>query len=125
MSALTAARAELAAQLAEAVGSAVKVYPYVPEMLTGPALVIQPGNPYLTTDEEVFGIWRLNFIVTAVAEVATNQTTTEQLDGIISDLLELDCVEEVGEPYAYVSNTAVHLAADIKASIEHDPKEED
>lgn len=122
MSKLTATRGYLAEALAgvSAGVAGVQVFTYVPESIPAPALVIQPGSPYLTSEGEPFGHYRVRFVVTVVAEVATNATTTAQLDDLISECIERMSgafqVEEVREPFVYMSNTVSHLAADLVVS---------
>lgn len=122
MSKLSATRGYLAEALAGVSAGVpdVQVFSYVPESIPAPALVIQPGSPYLTSEGEPFGHYRVRYAVTVVAEVATNETTTGQLDDLISECIERISgafqVEEVREPFVYMSNSVAHLAADLVVS---------
>lgn len=115
------ARTALAELLAQIVASGYadhEVYSYIPESLIGPGLVIQPGSPYLTTDEEPYGFYRVAFRVTVVAGVADNLNATAALDAILGVLVaglhSSDfAIQEVSEPYVYQDVQALHLAADV------------
>lgn len=97
------------------------VYTYVPERITAPAAIVSPGDPFLDSDGVPFGSFTARWRVTLVADVATNEVVTEQLDSMIEDaLIELSnaglAVESVSEPYVFQSNENMHLAADMAAS---------
>lgn len=94
------------------------VYSYVPEAVVAPAVVIQPGDPYVSGEGEPFGRWRVRFRLALVAEPATNEVATEGLDELIIDsMVALTdagfTVEEVSEPYVFRANENMHLAADL------------
>ena len=105
------ARKDLATDLRDATG--VMVYDHLPESIIAPAYVVVPDSPFVDTEGEPFGSYRVRFTVIAVADVSTNETATNALDDLITTALGLIPVESVSEPYVYQSNTALHLAADI------------
>lgn len=117
---LTQHRADLAQVLTEATqGTKVTVHRYVPESVSAPAVVIEPGDPYLSSEqaETPFGQYHARWDLIAVAQVATNETATDELDdligAIVAGLAGAYVVERVSQPYVYQSNTALHLAADL------------
>lgn len=114
---------DLRIELAEALSSVdAIVYTHLPEVINAPALVITPGSPYVTSEGQPFGHYRANFSVVAVADVSTNEVTTEALDALVGSMASALAVEsipvsEVGEPYAFQSSTAFHLAADVAVTL--------
>lgn len=89
------------------------VLDHIPELLSAPAYIIQPGTPWVTGDGQPYGHYTVAWKVTAVVDVASNEVATHDLDQLIADALGVVDVEEISEPYVYASNTALHLAADI------------
>lgn len=124
MNALTLKRQEIA----DAVGDGLEslgvhvdqVYPFVPEAIQAPAVVVQPADPYLSDEGQPFGFYLVRFTVSLVAEVATNQVVTEALDQMVYQtvvaLADSWAIDQVGEPYAFRANENMHLAADITIS---------
>lgn len=97
------------------------VYNHVPERLSAPAAVLTPGDPYLTTEGQPFGGFAARWTITLVADVATNDVATEQLDTMIEDAIVALVnggvhAETVGEPFVFVANDQMHLAADLAAT---------
>ena len=94
-----------------------QVYAYVPEVIGAPAIVIQPGDPYLSSEGEPYGLYRVRFRLMLVADVAVNEVATKALDNLICDAIEAlsgdFAVEQVEEPYAFRTNEDMHLAADL------------
>lgn len=109
---ISEARAKLADALSTITGA--QVYPYVPEMVNGPAFVIQPGSPFL--EQDGFCTYKVHFTVTALADVSTNEVATDELDGLVWDALQVLDVESVSEPFVYQSVQSMHLAADLSVS---------
>lgn len=119
MSALGDLRGELASALAS---TDALVYTFLPEVLNAPALAILPGSPYVTTEGQPFGHHAANFTVVVVADVSTNEVVTAALDDLIGQaVVALHAAglsaTEAGEPYAFQSNTALHLASDLAVSV--------
>lgn len=115
---ITASRADLAQVLADDKADEVTVYEYVPAAIAAPALFIEPGSPMLDAgDPAVFGHYRVRWTITAVAEVGDNDKTTNDLDKLLDRTVQALAgayhVEQIGQPYVYQANTALHLAADL------------
>ena len=95
----------------------VTVYTFVPEAVMPPAVIVQPGTPYLTTDDEPYGFYRVRWRVALIADSATNEVATESLDQLICDaiaaLSATFAVEEIEEPYVFRANDNMYLAADL------------
>jgi hypothetical protein len=100
--------------------SGVTVYRYVPESPATPFVYVSPDDPFLSTEDEPFGHFKARFIVRVAAEVGTNEKATDDLDNLIEAVIEAlqghYVVEEVREPFAYQTNTAMHLATDLSVS---------
>lgn len=119
MNILSGLRDEVATALA---GTGANVYPYRPELLCAPALVILPGSPYVTGDGQPFGHHVANFTVVAVADVSVNDVATVALDDMIEAVfLALGAaglpVAEAAEPYEIQYNTAQHMACDLSVPV--------
>ena len=97
---LTAQRAALKADL-EAIASIqadVTVYGYVPESINAPAIIIQPGDPYLTDEGQTYGTYKVNRLLSIIAENDTNDKATDELERIAEAVIaELD-VSELSAP---------------------------
>lgn len=112
-------RADLAAVLTGAdlaVGEVpVQVYPYLPESPNMPSILIEPADPWISSDEETFGSYRIGFELTISADVGTNEKITADLDQLVNDVIDALAgaydVAEVSAPFAYQTNTAMYLAA--------------
>lgn len=127
MSTLNELRSEAVAALEDLEG--VQTYGYLPEAVAAPALVLVPGSPYVSTDGEPFRHYKVRLTFLAVADVAPNEEATKALDELLTKtVLALSAagflVEEIAEPYAFQSNTAIHLAAELTFSDSIDFQEE-
>ncbi len=114
---LSQQRADLAETLKNAAAD-LTINPYVPEMVSPPAIIIEPSDPYLTIDDDTpFGHWTIAYDLLAVVEVGTNEKATEDLDNLITAvataLKGAYAVSKVSQPFGYQSNTVVHLATTI------------
>lgn len=93
------------------------VYGYVPERINAPAAIVSPDDPYVTSDGP-FGTVTVRWTVTLVADVATNEVVTEDLDALVEDALVALAnggvhVTTVDEPYVFQSTENLHLATDL------------
>lgn len=96
---------------------AAQVYDHVPARLTPPAVIVLPGSPYIEPGD-VFGSFKVNHSVSVVMASGTNEKVTEDVDNLIEAVLKAlveagVSVDSVSTFYAYESNGAQYLAADI------------
>jgi hypothetical protein len=64
-----------------------KVYPFRPEGATPPCIFIEPRDPYLEPGT-AYRDWRMSVSLTYVGQTATNKKATEDLDQVISEVIE-------------------------------------
>lgn len=76
------ARTELAALFPD-----YKVHSFRPEGSTPPYIAIEPRDPYLVPGR-AFTDWTINVSLTYVGRTATNQKATEDLNQVISEVIE-------------------------------------
>lgn len=98
--------------------SGVELLDHMPDVIAAPAAIVLPGSPYITSGEQPFGFFEVRHTVVVIAGVAPNADATSELDYLIARIVPFltsadFSVEQVAEPYAFTSGTAVHLAADI------------
>lgn len=91
----------------EALGTALHreeapAFPYVPEGLVTPSIVLQPGDPYLDKDKGTFEDDALNLECWLLVALDDNETAAEELDSLLDHVLEsLPAgwgLERVGKP---------------------------
>ncbi len=109
---LTTQRGDLKAALEAIpeVAAAVTVYDYVPEALAAPAIIIQPGDPYLSDEDQTHGAYAVARLVTLVIESNTNDRATDELDTLIEAVIGAIDVSTVSGPFPFTYNTATYLA---------------
>lgn len=102
---MSSALLEALEQLGEAIHTEDRpAFAYVPEGVTTPSYVIQPGEPYLDGDEVTFGMGTFNLHAEVFCLVALddNETASSDLDGALAHLLttmpDLWGVDEVAQP---------------------------
>lgn len=91
-------------------GLEVKVYTHVHEALVAPAIVIQPGDPYLDDEDQPFDTYGVNWLVTLVVRPGTNERETDELDTLTEAVLALLPISKVSAPYAFTYNSTDYLA---------------
>lgn len=120
MSALSAARAELAAVLAAA--GLPEVSDHLAGRLSPPCVVITAGAPYVDTADATFdteGTVRL--VATLMVPSGANDVTTTQLDDLACTAWtavaesERWVPESLDQPYKLTSGTATYLALGLSA----------
>lgn len=106
MTTLTELRTDLATVI-DSTGA--PAHDHLPERLTPPVQVIEPGSPYLTDEADglTFGEIQVAFDVVLVARRGTSAAQTKALDVMVQDLYAaVDAsawfVREVEQPYALV-----------------------
>lgn len=116
MSALRVATEELATALHREEAPA---FPYVPEGLVTPSIVLQPGDPYMDADIGTFGDVGLTLEAYLLVALDDNETAAEELDGLLDHFLAampqqwgLDRVEKPGPV-----STAEWLAHGMKLTV--------
>lgn len=114
---LTTQRTALKADL-EAIPDlvAVTVYDYVPEALAAPAIIIQPGDPYLSDDGQTHDTYAVARLLTLVIESNTNDRATDELDTLVEAVIGAIDVSTVSGPFPFTYNTATYLAVNATVS---------
>lgn len=109
---LTAQRTDLkvALETIPAIAATVTVYDYVPESLSAPAIIIQPGDPYLTDAGQTHNTYKVGRLLTILTESNANDRATDELDTMIEAVIDAIDVSEVSAPYPFTYNTATYLA---------------
>lgn len=116
---ITASKAELQLDLQNA---GLEVLDYVPERVVPPIVIMTAGSPYLVA-ETVGNEYRLGLTLTMVASTATNEESTEALDGLIaqtvSALADLGyaVLRQVNPSYRLAANNAEYLASDLNLDL--------
>ena len=116
---LKAARDELALLLTSA---GVSVHSYIPERITPPVAVIEPGSPYME-EGTTFCEFQVRFNVVLLAAHATNENATNHLDQAICDIIDkVDTfdLEGVEQPLAFEAGTASYLGTRLSFVTEKD-----
>ena len=112
---LQAVREELKLQL---VNAGLTVFDYVPERITPPVAVIEPGGPYVTSGE-TFCEFEVTFNVVLFAATGTNEVATAELDQYICNVID-ECetftMESVATPQSFEVSNAVYLGTRITFS---------
>lgn len=91
----------------------VRSWAYVPESPVAPCGIVQPGSPYLTTDNAVFGEYQTRYLVSLLTRPGTNEKVTNDLDEMIATACGALNVVEVSEPFGLEYNTAQYLAVNL------------
>ncbi|MBL6760915.1 MAG: hypothetical protein ISQ15_09640 [Ilumatobacteraceae bacterium] len=113
---LRAARDELALLLS---GAGVSCFPYLPEKVTPPVAVIEPGSPYMVQGD-TFESFTVRFNVIILAAPATNETATAALDQAVCDVIDaVDTfyVDNVEQPSSFTTGGADFLGTRIEFSV--------
>lgn len=97
-------------------GHPVKVWDHVPETLVAPCVVIQPGEPFLTDQDQPFNTYKCNWLVSLIADNASNARATEQLDALIDAAIAEVPATDVSAPYPFTYQNATYLAANLSVS---------
>ena len=119
MNEITATKAEFKLDL-DAAG--LNVLDYVPGRVQPPIVVITSGSTYISTGT-LGGEYLLNLECVCVAARADNETSTEDLDGLLADVLtalsplEYAALTGVGAPYTLTTNNTEYLAANVSVNI--------
>lgn len=115
---ITTSKAELALVLADA---GFEVFPYVPNRIVPPVVVIRAGSPYLqptTIGKE----YDLGLELVVLAAPAVNELATEMLDEAIQDLVNAlpnyAVLGNVSQPQIFTENSAEYLGASIPITLE-------
>lgn len=97
----------------------VRVWTYVPESVNGPAIILQPGDPFVsTTQDTTYGTWQVNFLASCLVEIGTNERMTDDLLSLLGDTLASLVtagygVDSISAPYAFSYNSVNYLAANV------------
>jgi hypothetical protein len=106
--------------LATVLNAAVTTVDHIPARIVPPVAIISPGSPYLE-DGNTFGKLSVRLEVSIVAPTKANDTSTDQLDSLIEDVLvalynNKYGVESVSQPYAMETGNATYLAATVSVN---------
>jgi hypothetical protein len=116
---LAAAREELRLQL---VAAGMTVYDYIPERITPPVAVIEPGGTYVAGGQ-TFCEFEVGMQVVLLASTATNEVATSELDQYICDVLDqvdtFDLVA-VAQPSGFEVSNATYLGTRISFTVNKD-----
>jgi hypothetical protein len=115
---ITTSKAEFALVLQEA---GLNVFPYVPNRIIPPVVVIRSGSPYLeptTLGNE----YNLGLDLVVLATTAVNEVATEKLDEALQTLLNAlpnyALLGSVGQPQIFTENGAEYLGATVSVTLE-------
>ena len=116
---------DLRADLAEILGAGdVPAFPHLPERLTPPVQLLEPGSPYITDAGEdlTFGEVEVAYDVTLVVRPGTSAAQTAALDELVQTVVELvDAtpwfVRDVEQPFALVlPDQSTYLATRVRVT---------
>lgn len=115
---ITTSKAEFALVLQEA---GLDVFPYVPNRITPPTIVMRHGNPYLEPST-LGNEYNLGLELVILAAPAVNELATELLDEAIQDLLNAlpnyAVLGSVSQPQIFNENNADYLGATLSITLE-------
>lgn len=128
MNELTATKEDFVADLIAA-GLQVETIAYIPERITPPVIIVRPGNTYLSPSTLGAKEWRLSLELDLIAATAGNQLVEENLDGLITDLLDAlpdhATLQSITAPTGLTTGNAEYLSstATIELAINLTPLE--
>lgn len=115
---ITTSKAEFALVLQNA---GLNVYPYVPNRIIPPVVVIRHGNPYLEAST-LGNEYNLGLELVVLAAPAVNELATELLDNAIAILLNAlpnyALLGSVSQPQIFSENAADYLGCTISITLE-------
>ena len=115
---ITTSKAEFALVLQNA---GLDVYPYVPNRITPPVLVMRSGGPYLTpsslSNEYSLGVELILLATTAVNEVAT-EALDELIEKTLNAIPNYALVTDVAQPTIFNENGADYYGCVISLIID-------
>ena len=115
---ITTSKAEFALVLADAV---FEVFPYVPNRIVPPVVVIKAGSPYLEPST-LGNEYNLGLELVILAAPAVNELATEMLDEAIQNLLNAlpnyAVLGNVSQPQIFTENSAEYLGATLTITLE-------
>ena len=102
------------------IASSLDVKEYIPERIIPPVVVISDGSPFLEP-ESLSQEFIMNLELLLVAGTASNETSTEELESLISTALNglpaYARIVNVGKPYALAVNNTEYLSASLFVEI--------
>jgi hypothetical protein len=115
---ITTSKAEFALVLQEA---GLNVYPYVPNRIIPPVVVMRHGTPYLEAST-LGNEYHLGLELVILAAPAVNELATEMLDEAIQTLLNAlpnyAVLGSVAQPQIFSENSADYLGCTIALTLE-------
>lgn len=115
---ITTSKAEFALVLQEA---GLEVFPYVPNRIVPPVIVMRHGSPYLEPST-LGNEYNLGLELVILAAPAVNELATELLDEAIQDLLNAlpnyAVLGSVSQPQIFTENSAEYLGATLSITLE-------
>lgn len=115
---ITTSKAEFALVLQ---GAGLDVFPYVPNRITPPTIVMRHGSPYLEPST-LGNEYNLGLELVILAAPAVNELATELLDEVIQDLLNAlpnyATLGSVTQPQIFNENNADYLGAVLSITLE-------
>lgn len=115
---ITTSKAELALVIAEA---GFEVFPYVPNRIVPPVVVMRAGSPYLQPST-IGNEYDLGLELVVLAAPAVNELATELLDEALQNLCNAlpnyAVLGNVGQPQIFTENNAEYLGAVLTITLE-------
>ena len=100
----------------------LRAFTIVPERYTPPAVIIEPGDPYITLEGATFGGFIVHHRLIVIAGIGINEVTAADLDGRILKALDAvpddHAINEVERPGRWDVNGQAHPAAVIRVMTE-------
>ena len=117
MNEITTAKVEFTTALQ---GAGLDVKEYLPDRITPPVVIVMPNQPYLVP-ETVGNEYTMNLEVVCVAQTATNENASEELDSLIESVLNAlpayAGITSVGKPYALTTGNTEFLSANLNVEV--------
>lgn len=115
---ITTSKAEFALVLQEA---GIDCFPYVPNRIVPPVVVMRAGSPYLQPST-IGNEYELGLELVVLAAPAVNELATELLDEAIQDICNAlpnyATLGNVSQPSIFTENSADYLGATLSVTLE-------
>lgn len=115
---LASLRTGLASDLATATG--ITVYSTLPEVMTPPAIVLAPDDPWVSSGQ-VFGSWRVGYVITIYVEWGEYATIDAAIEDALPDVLGALGewgLEQIGKPYDALFGEVKIPAVDVTVALD-------
>jgi len=99
------------AVVAHPILAGVTVTTVYPERIIAPAIIIHPGDPYVTDDEATFGAYNVNLLASLITSTGSNDAVGDELDDMIAAVIAVLDVASVTDPFPFQWADTKYLAA--------------